>query len=127
MYIHTYIYVYICIYILIKKCFSLVPGSPACLSSITRKSPKKGKKILIFTTKSVNEQCPWVPGSPACSKSFTKNSKQGRKNEYMNSLLCLECHFFNLKSQLMIWFFKSLLPPSVKKRPERLRLEIYMK
>ena len=39
------------------------------------------------------------------------------------SLLQLECHFFSLKSQWMIWFSSSLLPLSVYKRPMRLRLE----
>jgi len=40
------------------------------------------------------------------------------------SLLHLECRFFILKSQSMIWFSGSLLPRSVRTRPRRLRLEI---
>jgi len=40
------------------------------------------------------------------------------------SLLHLECHFCNLKSQCWILFSRSLSPPSVEKRPMRLRLEI---
>ena len=40
------------------------------------------------------------------------------------SLLHLECHFFNLESQSMFYFARSLLPRSVEKRPMRLRLEI---
>ena len=39
------------------------------------------------------------------------------------SLLYLECHFFNLKSQPMFKFCRSLWPRSVEKRPMRLRLE----
>jgi len=39
------------------------------------------------------------------------------------SLLHLECRFFILKSQLMFWFSRSLLPRSVEKRPRRLRLK----
>ena len=40
------------------------------------------------------------------------------------SLLHLECHFFNLKSQSMFKFSRSLLPRSVANRPMRLRLEM---
>jgi len=43
------------------------------------------------------------------------------------SLLHLECHFFNLQSQSIILFSRSLLPRSVEKRPRRLRLEIEIK
>jgi len=43
------------------------------------------------------------------------------------SLLHLECHFFNLESQSIIQFSRSLLPHSVEKRPGRLRLEIEIK
>ena len=38
------------------------------------------------------------------------------------SLLHLECHFLILRSQSIIKFCRSLLPPSVEKRPRRLRL-----
>ena len=41
-----------------------------------------------------------------------------------HSLLHLECHFLNLKSQSIIQFSRSLLPSSVEKRPLRLRMEI---
>ena len=40
------------------------------------------------------------------------------------SLLHLECHYFNLKSQSMLQFSRSLLPRSVEKRPVRLALEM---
>jgi len=40
------------------------------------------------------------------------------------SVLHLECHFFILKSESMIWFSRSLLPRSVEKRPRRFKLEI---
>ena len=56
------------------------------------------------------------------------------KNEFLNEylflsddeyrLLLLECHFFFLKSQSIIYFSMSLLPCSFEKRPMRLRLEI---
>jgi len=45
---------------------------------------------------------------------------------YMYSLLHLECHFFSLESQLMIWFSTSVLQNSVEKKPIRTRLEIEM-
>jgi len=47
-------------------------------------------------------------------------------NEYscIYSLLYLDCNFFFLKSQSMIWFSRSLLPRSITKRPRRLQLEI---
>ena len=40
------------------------------------------------------------------------------------SLLHLECHFFNFKSQSIIYVSRSLLPRSVEKRQMRKRLEI---
>jgi len=48
-----------------------------------------------------------------------------RSNQY--SLLHFECHFFNLTSQSVIQFSRSLLQRSVEKRPMRLRLEIKIK
>ena len=39
------------------------------------------------------------------------------------SLLHLECHFFNLKSQSIIQFSRSLLPRFVEQGPMRMRLE----
>ena len=43
---------------------------------------------------------------------------------YIYSLLHLECHVFNFEPPSMIFFIKSLLPRSVKKRPMRLILDI---
>ena len=42
-------------------------------------------------------------------------------NDEKRMLLHLECHCFNLKSQSIIEFSRSLLPRSVEKRPMRLR------
>jgi len=44
-----------------------------------------------------------------------------RSNVY--SLSQLECHFFSLKSQLLIVFSRSLLPRFIENRPMKLRLE----
>ena len=43
---------------------------------------------------------------------------------HIYSLLHVECSFFVLKSQSMIYFSRSLSPLSVEERPRRLRLEI---
>ena len=63
-------------------------------------------------------------GCVACRHSCVAFSKDGT---FTYSLLHLECHFFNLQSQSMISFSRSLLPCSVEKRPGRLRLEIEIK
>jgi len=49
------------------------------------------------------------------------------KTQTRYSLLHLECHFFFLKFKSIIYFSRSLLSRSVKKRPRTLRLEIKIK
>jgi len=58
--------------------------------------------------------------TPAASYLFAKVLSY--KTQY--NILHSECHFFIFKSQSMIYFFKSLSPLSIEKRPRRLKLEI---